>query len=462
MQWLWKYRKERTRKACGQMRDGSELMLVRIIGDGPHFGQIAEICKGLGIAWEHQAVPKGPDVPGTLSVGSFLDGNGQYQFCPPVGNPARNVKGIAWKHPLCLVNIHNPGNANTVFICSYPGAGSGIVGAIVEHIFSRTAVPARVEEDEWMRYLRAFGADYICRATSFFRCIAEEIKCNGVNFATFHEGMGSVAFMKEYFAASVLFNIKLYNYLYENVHKTHEALGVKIRAHLCNGGRVLLVIRNPLDALVSIGKKIWPGGIDLLNCDAQFASIARAQKRYYDSYAEVLRSGQVTSIRYEELFSDWSGCVRAIVDNLGGDATLLDVAEMRERLLGKPVANVGHLWKPGGGKYKRYLSQWHYEQLEACGYRDLADTLGYEFWAGDFDPKPVERYEVLCSTNENVSLGLLANLGCTPNDLHALAPEPFHEVNGFILSAMVQEDFETIAHRLRSPEAGLLLGSVVT
>lgn len=436
-------------------------MRVRIVGDGPHFGQIAEICKGLGLAWEHQAAPKGPDTAGVLSVGAFLDGSGRYQFCPPDGHPVYGAGGIAWKHPLCLVNLNNPGNANAVFLCGYPGSGNGIVGAIVEHIFSRTTVPPRVEEKEWMRYLRAFAADYLGKITDFSQSIASEIKSSGVNFATFHDDFGSVSFMEgEQYATAVLFNIRLYSYIYENIHKTHEPFSKTTKSHVRNDGRVLLAVRNPLDVLVSIGQKLWSGGVDILNNDASLRSIAKAQKRYYDSYIEGIRSGQVTPVRYEKLFSDWDGCIDLIARTLDVDSNILNDVEMRERLLGKPVSNVGHMWKPGGGKFKRYLAKRHYGLLDDCGYGDLLRSLDYEFCADDFELQPSEYYSGECLANEFSTLVFWAYLGCSEYELRALVREPFQEIDGIVLSSTVQNNFEVITRRLRSNQGKQLLDSV--
>lgn len=362
-------------------------VMVNIVGDGPHYGQIQHICRELGLPSKTIKSPRGLDIPPGLTVGCFLDSTGAYRFSPPSGHDLAELRGLAWKSPAALTDFADVSYPDQIMVLGCPGSGNAIVGAIVQRLMAIRPKNAAPTPDESTAYLMAFSACLLNDITRELQDLVRSMGAINTSFATLREDTASmVLFSKEKFAG--VYGIPLKNRLYEPVHKTHEPCGPKIANHAARGGLAVLAVRNPLDVIVSMAKKLWMQGLDMLASESVFRIIARSILEYFDSYLSSPQAQRITHVRYERLFTDWEDCVRRISPRIYPGISSDEIDQMKTLLLGNLVGIRGYLWKPGSGKYLDFLASRHFELLEELGYMELMRRLDYPFEKGAVGSAP--------------------------------------------------------------------------
>ncbi|MGU9981368.1 hypothetical protein ACJ4V0_15125 [Phreatobacter sp. HK31-P] len=268
--------------------------------------------------------------------------------------------------------------SRTLICCGYWGSGNGIAAAMLERLLPDPPPPANA----MMSVLRDAAA---VRTTALIEDAAKLSTDYGYNrcgIATFQNSTASLSMYSDIGEGKDhtvdIFGIPIANAFHEHLFKTHEACGSHIKNLVAHGAHVVLAIRHPLDILVSVANKCAGGGIDLLH-DAILLRRVLAQIRAYFSSFDELPSDRVFYSRYESIISDFSIAARDLTDFAGrARSETLDATLIQPELLDMDLSLPGHRWKPGAGKWQRYLSGDIVDIIQDEGIPELTTHLGYE------------------------------------------------------------------------------------
>jgi hypothetical protein len=177
----------------------------------------------------------------------------------------------------------------------------------------------------------------------------------------------------------VFFGVPIANAFHEHIHKTHEVFSGHFGRLLSMGAGLVLVVRHPLDILVSVARKVSIGGVDLVGREEVLVPFLNDLVRYYRSF-ESISPDQMLMLRYEDILTDLpgaAGVMSAFVRRWRPDA--LDATAIHDQLLGADVGAVGHRWQPGVGKWKRFLPSSISQLIANARVPDLVGDLGYGY-----------------------------------------------------------------------------------
>jgi len=265
---------------------------------------------------------------------------------------------------------------NTIICAGAPGSGNGIVGAMLDKMLPGPAsVPPLVDTLRFAAGQRTtelilVGAD-----------LAATHRFDESALATHRDGTASLRFSTgaaRGSASVVFFGVPIANAFHEHIHKTHEVFGDHFRRLISLGAGLVLVVRHPLDILVSVARKVSIGGVDLLGREDLLGPFLTDLVRYYRSFEAVGRH-QVLRLRYEDILADLPTAADDLSDFVSRwRSDVLEAATVDQQLLGADVGAVGHRWQPGAGKWKRFLPSSLAGVISAAGVPALANDLGYD------------------------------------------------------------------------------------
>lgn len=393
---------------------------LNVIGDGPHVAQITHIAESLGVAIRHfRMADIASENPAyfhhSMNIGAFLGPSGSYQFVPPADHESRLTAAINWKSPIILQELGDLDFSGRFLALGFPGSGNGIVQAILERLVAARAGDSHLDSSEATRYLSAFAASYLGDILEELANLGATLGTTTIRCATVREHTISATLTSDGRRCG-LWGIPLKNYLYETLHKSHEPSGKMIRKLQDSGVVSILVVRNPLDIIVSLARKLGVRGVDVLSSTSVFRAVATSIRDYYASFQLGSPQDRLLVVRYEDLYSHWRDTVSYLSTNIRSALNSEDIDRMQAQLLGKPVARPGHLWKGGAGKYQSYLGVQHYRELAAIDYGDLMDYLQYPWEPLGAVEVPPAQMEIAALTQESKvqALGILTHcLGIT-------------------------------------------------
>lgn len=261
----------------------------------------------------------------------------------------------------------------------FPGSGNGVVQAVAERLLPATPAPLAGKE-HLISFLAGQRHERMHRRLE--RCFTDlgwryhgmsHQQQNRVNW--FAGGPGNAAF--------VMYNLPDRAHLLSTIHKTHETLRTDlIQRYSSLGYRLLVAMRHPLDILISLAAKLRKPPSSVLADFEWFHKMALALRDYC---AAALDAGtQVELVHYERLITDPLATIREIAAALGVECTLHQASDIWEAVGFRPLHFIpGHLWQPGIGKWRKYLSQSHLQVVYDIGLDLIAAELGYHDIAFD-------------------------------------------------------------------------------
>jgi hypothetical protein len=364
---------------------------IVITGCGPHLGQLAQMADHVSSrhrVWtgdagtpEQWATAVGgeavssPDAldPESIVIGGETAGDGGFAF--PYGGGVWVLPGTSHRvrHPVVLSDLAFPDHSGRIVACGYPGTGNGVVQALLDQIVAAqplepaSGIPA---------LFPAYAADYLKCAIRELRVLGARIEGGEPSFASYREEDAVAQWVHE-MDGSVLFGVPIRNHLFERVHKTHESCGEKIERMCEAGAKCVLSVRNPLDTLVSIANKAW-NCVSLLDSEWLLRATARGLVAYWRSFESEAMAGRILPVRYEDLVADFEAAAERLSAGIGVALPDGEAARLRQLLWNRPVADRGHLWKAGMGKWKQYMTRRHIEILLEEGVGSAMERLGYE------------------------------------------------------------------------------------
>lgn len=394
-----------------QIRNGSvnvfEVNSCRVVldVDGSHIGQIADILKSqmkheeLSHAANHQNQNAATVVRDVLVIGGMTGAKGE--FCFPNPSYRRQFQHLDSFHPAVLADLINADLSDRVVVCGFPGSGNGIVQTTVEHLLPmRQALPLHAETHS----MSAFVANYMGLIGSLLSEFSGKVGGKGPSMATWRENVVSATWLIGDDRAH-LYGIPSRNYLVETVHKTHEPLEFKVSRMMRQGAKGILILRHPLDIVVSIAKKLSYVGVMLLEEENLFRILVRGIANYYHSGFKFAMEHGMLVVRYEQCIGDYEAFVDRAGQYLGCAINEEFVADLKLRLLGRPVSGAGHLWSPSAGKHRQYLPSQYVDIAREEGLEKICALLDY-----DFTQRGGENHSVVQLQRYPLAVGMGADL----------------------------------------------------
>ena len=195
------------------------------------------------------------------------------------------------------------------------------------------------------------------------------------------------------YVAGLRAHTQLAAYRYETHHKPSAAILDEMAALNYNA---VAVCRHPLDVLVSLAAQYWRPPDAVLHDLDWFRCQAATLAEWFACALE--NRSRLFFARYEDLLGQPVATIQAFGELLGlplGDA---EAEELAGKYLNRTLQQEGsadavmgrsHLWAPGAGKWRRWLTSAHRPILEDLAYGELLAELGYDpDFAGYLDAPP--------------------------------------------------------------------------
>ncbi|MEM7680335.1 MAG: hypothetical protein AAF288_00100 [Planctomycetota bacterium] len=202
---------------------------------------------------------------------------------------------------------------------------------------------------------------------------------------------------------AMVFGLTIPTSLWSPTHSTHEPLTPAVFDYYQQRGyRIALIVRHPLDVIVSNAGKLTtgPDGRDplcLLDTPGWLESMLAPLTAYYRQYADV--RDRVALFRYEQALQCPGVFIRQAGELLGVEVSDATAERIWSEIDGKPFSHAeqGHYWRPSIGKHAEFMQARHIDAIRRSGLPQVAETLGYPFdfeaIARDTDPAGrVRRY----------------------------------------------------------------------
>lgn len=322
----------------------------------------------------HVPEPSNPLAPNTMVIGGTTGLDGLFHFPPEKTGWFLFNKRWRIHHPIVFADLVPLDFSGRIVSCGYPGSGNGLLQAILENL--RAISPSQLEHKA-TSLVSAYAANYLQHYEKFQKGLAERLDADNYAMST------SFSIWSHQERQSLLAGVNVRNYLFETQHKTHEPLGNKITLLCKQGAKGFLSVRDPLDVLVSIANKMGRLGVDMLSSEQLFREVVRGMVSYYRGFMPATDSGgYITMVRYEGILRAFEQEVDRLASCLGIPCADEQVQAIKEKLLYKPLAHPGHMWKPGVGKWRQYLSARHIAILHEEGMEQVSSDLGYGFPEG--------------------------------------------------------------------------------
>ncbi|MFA5166920.1 MAG: sulfotransferase domain-containing protein [Candidatus Omnitrophota bacterium] len=155
------------------------------------------------------------------------------------------------------------------------------------------------------------------------------------------------------------------------------------------GGSIVIVLRNPLDTIVSCAAKLLRPPSRVLSDLAWFRRAATALSLYLDDITTLPESKLV--LRYEDLMETPLEQIKRLAEFLGAKIADQEIDTIWSEVGMKPLASLkafhrtqNHFFRPGAGKWIQYLDIRHATIVEESGLRKQMEVLGYRFDSHQF------------------------------------------------------------------------------
>lgn len=176
----------------------------------------------------------------------------------------------------------------------------------------------------------------------------------------------------------LLLDVPSRSHMHSDLHRTHQVMdGQTIDYFRQMRYEIFISIRHPLDILTSVARKLALNPQRMLTDFDWFRDVADAVARYFHAFES--SGDDLHLIRYEDLIARPLEIIRRI-------AAALDIgcSEEQARQIWDAVGfkllhrNPKHLWKPGAGKWRKYLTEDHLAIARELGIMEIVAGHGYD------------------------------------------------------------------------------------
>lgn len=351
---------------------GVEPQLILDIAGG-HRTQLTDVLINCGA----QASDAG-DESAALVIGGGSAKNGSFQFS------ALSQQGHF--HPAVLADLLHYDLSRCFIVGGYPGSGNALLQGMCTHLIGKLP-PPNSHQQQTTYVLAAFTANYRTQLDVFLTQIGKQLGTESQALSVDQNGALVIVWRNQQEQIS-LFGLPNFGYLYENLHRTHEKYGLRLRRLQQNGAKIIISQRDPLDIIVSMAHKLALVGIDLLGDEWMLGEVAEGVVAYYHSFLPEVTAGHAIFVDYRDCQSNFEGTMLSLADRFSLAYTHEDAVAARQLLLNRPLSSEGHLWRPGVGKWQEFISARHADLLRERGVFELAQILGYSYESLQFTSQP--------------------------------------------------------------------------
>jgi len=311
--------------------------------------------------------------------------------------------GTRLTHPVFIAKYLQLDYTGRVFAFGFPGSGNVLMLRILREIQPSIDEQRGVgeKEERITRLAQEYDTDLRAILESTFQAAGSGPANQGVC----HKDLVNIKFNFHEGSWIDIYSVPSSFYLSRGLHSSHEPLDNDVfDLYTEMNYQIFCALRNPLDILVSVAAKVSRDGAAgkpapprrpqrILSDLDWFTEMASTLQKYYQKILN--RQNRICVIRYEELIEKPNETIRNIAVSLGLDPAEVDAEGIWKKVGFRPLA-ANHLWRPGTGKWREFLSRGHFDILTNLGYRNLMRNLGYDCGWG-FDSKrynPIENGEI--------------------------------------------------------------------
>lgn len=279
-----------------------------------------------------------------------------------------------FRHPAFAGKLSDVDFTGRVYLNGFPGAGNSLLGTILNRVL---AARARVPLEESADYLSRMCRDYEESVHALLRTSINDHLPFEEAVQPVDTHSTNITFHRDGSFIDVIYPSRA-GYI-DDLFGAHEPPSDQVFAqHLAQKRRIFVALRHPLDMVVSNANKVAnQHPATLLNHLPWFRSMAETVAVYLRQYAKWRDS--IEFVRYEDLIHAPDETIVEIASGLGFEAPMRWRRDLWDEIGFRPLDTVGdaHLWRPGAGKWREFLSGSHREILESLGYEELLEDFGY-------------------------------------------------------------------------------------
>jgi hypothetical protein len=311
----------------------------------------------------------------------------------------------AIRHSLQLIESIPYDVRDMAFVFGFPGAGNVLCNRLLTALHATTGAPFPCPALNTDLVYAAFSAHYnlLTMSTS---TLVDDLQLQRPAYFNFRSRGGcDLVLQRSANEFSLIRNIDSFLHLNTQVHSTHELpSNADISAYVRLGFTPYMMIRNPLDILISIIRKINPSTFgnlpekdrpfnpeekrpvnslgDLVVWSGTqhlqtFRFLCQLVATYFERSLPLLQCTQV--VRYEDAMTDPEQCVEFLARSISADLNTQQRGQIAGIIGKKSLGAVesGHYYRPGSGKWREFLDARHYSILQDTGVLDLMNDFGY-------------------------------------------------------------------------------------
>ena len=285
-----------------------------------------------------------------------------------------------------------------VALFGYPSTGNTVIGHLLYNILLRCLGDDEPEIDLTTNLLRILCNEHMNFLTGVLVTLARglgiwvtqtrQIGLGGLDLAMsggpYQPSADERGFASEKFlyVAGLRAHTQLAAYRFETHHQPSAAILDEMEALKYTA---VAVCRHPLDVLVSLAAKYWRPPDAVLHDLDWFRCQAAALAEWFA--CALANRERLFFARYEDLLAQPVATVQSFGEVLGLPLTESEAGELADTYLNRTLQQAGsadavmgrsHLWAPGAGKWRRWLTSAHRAILEELGYGELLAGLGYD------------------------------------------------------------------------------------
>ncbi len=300
-------------------------------------------------------------------------------------------------HPVKLSDFINVTFPDRIYISGFPGSGNVLLRAVVGEFLNSCAHThtAATPVQSLMHELSLEHHEILLNTLdSLF--IGSDLMVRHDSLTHTGKFVYSGARKDEFVR---IFDIKTKHHLSEEICSRHDLFEPEtVNEHRKLGYKILVPIRNPLDTIISNAFKyehttvyIDPDTIPDSSQSEFKTMLGHARihdyKWFHDIaesihgfYSNLFQVKDAFLVKYEDVISKPFDMLKHIAGFIGLDKVSEDTIMSIWRKTGfKPLSNKAHYFKPGSGKWEKYLDGKHLAILKELGFEDLMVEFGYDF-----------------------------------------------------------------------------------
>lgn len=281
-------------------------------------------------------------------------------------------------HPAFLADHLRLDYTGHVLLLGFPGAGGDTFQHVIAPLLERQRKPYGAKE----QLLASLASEYHSHA---LRPTVDSLFNLGGRYSSVESTVRGdrirIEMQLSHQRLAMAWGLRSKTYLYERLHVSHERLtDDTFRTFRGMHWTILVVVRHPLDIIVSIAEGLCRSPQPILANLDWFRTTALLVKEYYESALE--HHDRITVLRYEDLLSRPADTIRSVARAMDVEVDQQNAAALWKLVEAKAVPSAvgsGHdgILRTAPGTWRGLCGVRHIQILSQLGYGPFLDALGY-------------------------------------------------------------------------------------